>query len=83
MVDLLEKAKLAIPDICLKLKVSYDEHGDGLKKIVDTAQREKKNASKIPDIQFEEIEGTGDDGSKVVEQRYGNYFINFLFKMHI
>ena len=65
---LLDLSKVQIPMICNKYK-AVDDPGTSLKEIMDTAQKERENAAKVPQLKKQNVEKKADNGSIVVEER--------------
>ena len=76
MKTLLDVSKISIPVITHKYK-AVDDPGTSLKKIMETAKKERENAAKVPELKKQNVQKEAEDGFVVVEERISefDYFV--------
>ena len=76
---LLDVSKISIPVITHKYR-AVDDPGTSLKKIMETAKKERENAAKVPELKKQNVQKEAEDGSVVVEERISEFYYFVLEK---
>ena len=76
---LLDVSKISIPVITYKCR-AVDDPGTSLKKIMETAKKERENAAKVPELKKQNVQKEAEDGSVVVEERISEFYYFVLEK---